>query len=245
MSTLTAFIIGLVVGWIIEWIIDWLYWRRQRTALAHDLEQSKAEALRLRSDNNDLDNHYAAQRQELNRLQAEVASLKAEKETLQTQAAKPTMVEPLVAPVETARAETIETQSQAEKPAVVEPLAPPVETVRTETIEPSPQSPAEPQAEPVDTVRTEMIEPTHQVAPEPQAGASAPFERDDLEVIVGIGPVIARKLNQSGIYTFSELGRLTADELRAKVGDIISRLADEDDILRQARQLAAQKNQQG
>lgn len=222
MSTLTAFIIGLVVGWIVEWVIDWLYWRRQRAKLAHDLDEANALVRRLRSDNNDLDGHYATQRQEINRLQAEVASLKAEKATFQAQAAQPTVVEPVVPPVETAMAETIETESQAAKPTVEEPPVAPVETVRTETIETVPQA-----------------------AAAPQAGDAPSTERDDLEVIVGIGPVIARKLNQAGIYTFDELGRLTADELRAKVGDIISRLADEDDILRQARQLAAQKNQQG
>ena len=182
MSTLTAFILGLVVGWVVEWVIDWLYWRRQRASLVRDLDQANAESRRLRADNNDLESHYATQRQELIRSQEEVASLKAEKEALQAQAAKLT----------------------------------PVEATRTETID---------------------------VTPQP-AAAAVSFERDDLEAIVGIGPVIARKLNEAGIYTFSDLGRLTADDLREKVGAMISRLANEDDILRQARQLDDQKNHQ-
>jgi len=61
---------------------------------------------------------------------------------------------------------------------------------------------------------------------------------DDLEVIVGIGPVIARKLNQAGVYTFAQLGELTPDDLRSMLGEVIKRLADEDSILEQARQLA-------
>jgi len=72
------------------------------------------------------------------------------------------------------------------------------------------------------------------------ARSKAGLKVDDLEVIVGIGPVIARELNQAGIFTFAELAKLTADQLRAILGDKIQRLADEDDLLNQARKLAEQ-----
>jgi predicted flap endonuclease-1-like 5' DNA nuclease len=68
---------------------------------------------------------------------------------------------------------------------------------------------------------------------------------DDLEVIVGIGPVIARMLNNAGIFTFAELGSLTAQDLQAIVGVRIERLADEEQILSQARQLAEAQDRGG
>jgi large subunit ribosomal protein L21 len=64
---------------------------------------------------------------------------------------------------------------------------------------------------------------------------------DDLKVIKGIGPVIERKLNAAGIYTFEQLGNLTASGLRRILGDAIERLSDEESLLRQARDLARQK----
>jgi predicted flap endonuclease-1-like 5' DNA nuclease len=45
-------------------------------------------------------------------------------------------------------------------------------------------------------------------------------------------------LNEAGVFTFAELGRLTAEDLRNILGKTIQRLADEDDLLRQARDLA-------
>jgi predicted flap endonuclease-1-like 5' DNA nuclease len=78
-----------------------------------------------------------------------------------------------------------------------------------------------------------------------RAAVAAPIEQDDLILINGIGPVIADKLRQAGIYTFEQLGHLTADELRGVVGDSISRLADEDNLIAQARHFAAQKRVRG
>ncbi len=71
----------------------------------------------------------------------------------------------------------------------------------------------------------------------------APAARDDLEVINGIGPVIAGKLYQAGICTFAALAALTPDRLRELTGDVISRLADEEDIIEQAKRLAGGKEQ--
>jgi predicted flap endonuclease-1-like 5' DNA nuclease len=64
---------------------------------------------------------------------------------------------------------------------------------------------------------------------------------DNLKVIKGIGPVIERKLNDAGIYTFEQLGNLTASGLRRILGDSIERLSDEESLLRQARDLARRK----
>jgi len=64
---------------------------------------------------------------------------------------------------------------------------------------------------------------------------------DDLKVIKGIGPVIERKLNEAGIYTFGQLGSLTAHDLQRILGKTIQRLADEEALLQQARDLAVGK----
>jgi predicted flap endonuclease-1-like 5' DNA nuclease len=50
--------------------------------------------------------------------------------------------------------------------------------------------------------------------------------------------VIERKLNEAGIYSFEQLGSLEAEDLRRILGKTIQRLADEDALLRQARELA-------
>lgn len=61
---------------------------------------------------------------------------------------------------------------------------------------------------------------------------------DPLEKIKGIGPVIKTKLYSGGILSFKQLGNLTPAELEAIVGDDIKRLADEDEIIQQAKELA-------
>jgi len=61
---------------------------------------------------------------------------------------------------------------------------------------------------------------------------------DDLQQIRGIGPVISRKLNDAGVFTFAQLAELTVAQLEEIVGEEIQRLADEADILRQAQELA-------
>jgi large subunit ribosomal protein L21 len=76
-------------------------------------------------------------------------------------------------------------------------------------------------------------------APEPPPAArTAP---DDLKIIKGIGPVIERKLNEAGIYTFGQLGDLTVADLRRILGNVIERLSDEESLLQQARDLARRK----
>lgn len=65
--------------------------------------------------------------------------------------------------------------------------------------------------------------------------------RDNLQKIKGIGPVIERKLNEAGIETFEQLGRLTTAQLRRILGETIERLSDEEALLQQARDLARRK----
>ena len=69
----------------------------------------------------------------------------------------------------------------------------------------------------------------------------APVVPDDLKVIKGIGTVIERKLNDAGVYTFEQLGGLTPADLRSILGKAIERLANEESLLQQARDLAKRK----
>lgn len=64
---------------------------------------------------------------------------------------------------------------------------------------------------------------------------------DPLEKIKGIGPVIKKKLNEGGIFSFKQLSKLTPADLEAIVGEGIKRLADEDEIIRQAAEFAAKE----
>ena len=73
----------------------------------------------------------------------------------------------------------------------------------------------------------------------------SPPTPDDLVVIKGIGPVIARLLNQKGITTFEQLAAQTPETLRNLLGDVIERLADEESLIEQARQLALLKQSKG
>ena len=74
--------------------------------------------------------------------------------------------------------------------------------------------------------RDEVSSPVRKVVP------------DDLKTIKGIGPVIERKLNDAGVYTFEQLGNLTTAQLRRILGNSIERLSDEESLLQQARDLA-------
>ena len=69
-----------------------------------------------------------------------------------------------------------------------------------------------------------------------------PAKPDDLVAIKGIGPVISRRLNQAGIYTYEQLADLTLDEFEEALGDLLQRFINERAILRQARELADKKN---
>ena len=89
---------------------------------------------------------------------------------------------------------------------------------------------------PVQTSRSRAL-PADDVEPQPAVKVSP----DNLKVIKGVGPVIERKLNEAGIYTFEQLGNLSASGLRRILGNTIERLADEEALLRQARDLARRK----
>jgi len=64
---------------------------------------------------------------------------------------------------------------------------------------------------------------------------------DDFSLIGGIGPVISDLLVDAGITTFEQLAKTTSHKLRSILGDQIEHLADEDDLLLQAKAFAKEK----
>ena len=72
--------------------------------------------------------------------------------------------------------------------------------------------------------------------------ACGDIKADKLEKIHGIGPVISKKLNDAGIYTFEELGVLSQERVEEIVGPEIRNLADEDSLIREAREFAKKKS---
>jgi predicted flap endonuclease-1-like 5' DNA nuclease len=87
------------------------------------------------------------------------------------------------------------------------------------------------------TTSESSVAPVGDVEPRPAVQVA----RDDLKVIKGIGTVIERKLNEAGIYSFEQLGNLTPADLRRILGNAIERLANEEALLQQARDLARRK----
>jgi len=66
--------------------------------------------------------------------------------------------------------------------------------------------------------------------------------KDNLQAIRGIGPVISKRLNDAGIYTFEELAQLTPEELEEILGALIKRFfPGEDKMISQAKEFARQK----
>ncbi|HAV75907.1 MAG TPA: hypothetical protein DCX53_00990 [Anaerolineae bacterium] len=69
-------------------------------------------------------------------------------------------------------------------------------------------------------------------------------KKDDLKRILGIGPVISKKLNDAGITTFEQMADLKPNQLENILGDLIKRLSDEAGLIAQAKELARKKKSQ-
>jgi predicted flap endonuclease-1-like 5' DNA nuclease len=81
--------------------------------------------------------------------------------------------------------------------------------------------------------------PVEQVQPVAAKGSSpAPFQRDDLKMIKGVGPKLEKKLNDANVYTFDQMSRLKTSELQAILG--VSRRNDQstDNLISQAAKFA-------
>jgi predicted flap endonuclease-1-like 5' DNA nuclease len=82
-----------------------------------------------------------------------------------------------------------------------------------------------------------------QSMPQPERSQSEPVQttniKDDLKLIKGIGPAIEKKLNNAGILTFEALAGISVEELEHILGNA-RRLAEEGDLIKQAKKLAKQ-----
>ncbi len=82
-----------------------------------------------------------------------------------------------------------------------------------------------------------------------QLAKTRPFGKggkDNLKAIRGVGPVIEKRLNQAGIYTFDEMAQLTTDELNEILGELIKKFfPGEEKMIAQAKEFAQQKPQNG
>lgn len=95
-----------------------------------------------------------------------------------------------------------------------------------------------------------VTSPRPDTLPEPvvarQVAPAPPPQPDDLKVVVGIGPKIAKLLNDHGIYTFEQLAETEVSFLESLLDEQEWQIADPGDWPAQARQLAeAKKKQQG
>jgi len=70
--------------------------------------------------------------------------------------------------------------------------------------------------------KSEVKKPAPKQASKPAAGLKAPAKglkiaaakvKDDLQVVKGIGPVMEKKLNAFGVYSYEQLGRLTKNDI--------------------------------
>jgi len=69
-------------------------------------------------------------------------------------------------------------------------------------------------------------------------------KKDNLQAIKGVGPVISKRLNEAGIYTFEELSQLNANELEEIMGSLAKRFfPKQESILTQAREFAKHKTE--
>ncbi len=71
---------------------------------------------------------------------------------------------------------------------------------------------------------------------EPQRSIETATRKNDLKLIKGIGPALEKRLNDTGIYTFTDLAQLMPEELEARLGN--PRRVATADLIEQARELA-------
>ncbi len=269
MNAWTAFILGLLIGWLIEWIIDWVYWRRKVNEVSAEFAASKSQVEKLRAESaiyptriEKLQADFSSNSKELEALKAEKLQLQAdlascsgkveawdaEKTHWQGEMqAKDAEIAELKARLGSmdgaARGSSLELPARdnlLELPGVDANIAQRLNLAGLLTFKDIGALSPLRLKEILGSAGAEAKQEV-EIVKKARVAAGLLSKVDDLEIIVGIGPVIAKLLNLAGIFTFAELGKLNAEELRHIVGERIQRLADEDDLLAQARDLAAKQ----
>jgi predicted flap endonuclease-1-like 5' DNA nuclease len=226
MNPWIAFVLGLLIGWLVEWIIDWVYWRRKDKAAAELQTACQQKVEKLQSDLSAYPQQISALKAEKLQLQDELKEKDAQIAELQAQLSSAQMkFHDNLLSLPGVEADMAQRMYQAGLLTFQDVGA--LRPTRLKEIFGTQAAAGKQEAEIIKQARM---------------AAGTLTKIDDLEVIVGIGPVIARALNDSCIFTFADLAAINADELREIVGERIQRLADEEDLLAQARALAAKQS---
>ncbi len=78
-------------------------------------------------------------------------------------------------------------------------------------------------------------------APEAPAERAIEEATDDLQIITGIGPTFASRLNEAGIWTFADLASKDAEEVREIVSSgRVENMIEPEEWIAEARQLASE-----
>ncbi len=228
MSFWTGVLLGFIAGWVAEWIIDWNYWRR-RTRIVHtatgesaalrgDLDQCRAETVRLQSDLT-ATAHLAQQRaSEIAVLQAALDNARAELAQVRQQLNER---EERIAGLEMAQAsdraeiERLKSATHLPEQEPVSRYVAPETTLLQGTAAPSATTFATARlAE--DDVAAELARLRAELEEERRAHLLLRgSRRDPLIDINGIGLVYEKRLNAAGVQTFAELAALTPERIRS------------------------------
>lgn len=227
MSFWTGVLLGFIAGWVAEWIIDWNYWRR-RTRIVHtatgesaalrgDLDQCRAETVRLQSDLT-ATAHLAQQRaSEIAVLQAALDNARAELAQVRQQLNER---EERIAGLEMAQAsdraeiERLKSAVQHTEEHGGARMAPETALVQGGAAPSATTFATARLAE--DDVAAELARLRAELEEERRAHLLLRgSRRDPLIDINGIGPVYEKRLNAAGVQTFAELAALTPERIRS------------------------------
>lgn len=230
MDFLIPLVVGIIIGWIAEWVIDWVYWRRgieefyaNETRLNNALAASNAETVQTKDALTAVQAEAAQHSADLSTARGNVEELQAKlSEALlrmeeMTPAKKRDDLEQIngIGPVfeKMLFAAGIETYAQL--------AATSVEQLK-EIINPS---------NPALVDFPSWIQQARRFA-EVVVVDLLPYR---LEEIRGIGPAYAKRLNEAGIHTFTDLAQAGEERLDEIIGERGARLMDTKDWIRQAK----------
>ena len=205
-----AFLVGLLIGWLAEWVIDWIYYRRKSKK---ENEALHSEIDRLMKDNATLQTQIAEMQDQTLITKSAFADVvtEKEKEEVRDDLTRIKGIGPVIAQKLYDAGINTFSELGALTPAQFEEIV-------------------------GDDVKLLADEEEIIMRTNVLTGA---VPSDDLKQIRGIGPKIETKLNDAGIFTFADLADLTPAQLEVIVGDDIQKFADEDDLLKQAAELAS------
>lgn len=225
MSFWTGVLLGFIAGWVAEWIIDWNYWRRrtriiheatgESAALRSDLDQCRAETMRLQNDLTATMNLAQQRASEIAVLQAALDNARAELAQVRQQLHERAE---LVAKLEASRQSDL---------AEMERLRAALQRAEQDLA----SAHAAPKTAPLSEMAASSAFATARLAEDDVAAELARLRaeleeerrihrllrgsrRDPLIDINGIGPVYEKRLNDAGIQTFAELAALTPERIR-------------------------------